>query len=84
MSFKYGHNTRKHGQSPEYRVWSSMITRTTNLNRKTARWYSYVKCCDRWLNSFEAFLAYMGVDLRVRLSVAISTPEITRSLIVLG
>lgn len=54
----------KSGASPAYRTWQAMLQRCTNLNG--AMWSHYgganppVKVCDRWLNSFEAFLEDMG------------------------
>ena len=59
-NFKHGHSRR----SPEYQSWASMVTRCTNPSRKD--WFHYggalapVLCCDRWLNSFESFLADLG------------------------
>lgn len=49
-------------KSPEYKSWQSMKSRC--LNPK-ATGYEYwggrgIKICDRWLNSFENFLADMG------------------------
>jgi len=48
--------------SRTYRIWSAMKTRATNPNIKHARFYSErgIKCCQRWLDSYEAFLADMG------------------------
>jgi hypothetical protein len=61
----HGHtigNTAGHGLSPEYNSWYSMKARCTNPNRNV--WHLYggagVKVCDRWAESFEAFLADMG------------------------
>jgi hypothetical protein len=49
-------------ESPTYQSWCSLITRCTNQNRKD--WKNYggrgIKVCDRWLHSFENFLADMG------------------------
>ncbi len=54
----------KHGlsESPEYRTWKSIKQRC--LNPKTRHYKDYggrgIAVCDRWLNSFEDFLADMG------------------------
>lgn len=47
---------------PEYRVWSGIKTRCTNSKDKFFHCYGGrgIKVCDRWLNSFENFLADMG------------------------
>jgi len=54
----------------EYRIWSEMIQRCTN--KKSARWYTHggrgIKVCDRWRESFEAFLE----DMKVRTSPGLS------------
>lgn len=58
----------KHGQCPiegkttTYQTWDAMIQRCTNP--KNEAWKNYggrgIKVCDRWLNSFAAFLEDMG------------------------
>lgn len=59
-----GHNLYKHGLSgrPEYRNWMSMKSRCAYP--KAASWRNYgangITVCDRWRNSFEAFLEDMG------------------------
>lgn len=49
-------------QSREYRAWAGAKKRCTN--QKESHWKDYggrgILMCDRWLNSFEAFLADMG------------------------
>jgi len=56
--------TPTHGKtdSPEYRSWRMMKSRCTNPN--FAKYADYggrgIKVCERWLNSFETFLADMG------------------------
>lgn len=56
--------TRTHGLSrhPVYGVWSQMRQRCTKESHPMYRWYGArgIKVCDRWLQSFEAFLADMG------------------------
>lgn len=48
--------------SAEYSIWTNMRTRCGNPKNKA--WADYggrgIKICDRWLNSFENFLADMG------------------------
>jgi hypothetical protein len=55
--FKYGKVV-----TSEYSAWTTMKTRC--LNPKTAKYPDYggrgIKVCDRWLTSFENFLADMG------------------------
>lgn len=54
----------KHGlhHRPEYNTWSAMKARCSNS--KTKQWMDYggrgIRVCDRWLSSFEAFLADVG------------------------
>lgn len=55
----------QHGLShkaPEYAVWNSMIHRCTNPKMDSYPDYGGrgIKVCERWRNSFEAFLADMG------------------------
>lgn len=55
---------RKHGmsESPTYSSWNSMKKRCLNVNSKDYKHYGGrgIIICDRWLNSFENFLADMG------------------------
>lgn len=57
-------NAITHGRSktPTYTSWSDMIQRCTNPNRKHYPRYGArgITVCQRWLDSFEAFLADMG------------------------
>ncbi len=50
------------GVAPEYRAWTNMITRCTNP--KHNRWQHYggrgITICERWRNSYEAFLSDVG------------------------
>jgi hypothetical protein len=52
----------RHKMTPEYRAWSGMKYRCTNQD--APNWNDYggrgIKVCDRWLNSFAAFLADVG------------------------
>jgi hypothetical protein len=58
----------KHGQSKtgkvsaEYRIWTAMKTRCYNPKHRHYKYYGGkgISVCDRWLNSFENFLADMG------------------------
>lgn len=53
-----------HGRSndPIFAVWSSMVKRCRNPNDRAFKDYGGrgIKVCDRWLTSFENFLADMG------------------------
>jgi len=57
------HN-RTHGQSTSgtYRIWSGMKTRCTNRKTDKFRFYGGkgVVVCERWMHSFENFLADVG------------------------
>lgn len=46
----------------EYRIWLSMITRCTNPKRNNYHLYGGrgITVCERWRNSYEAFIADMG------------------------
>lgn len=54
----------KHGMqgTPEYRAWADAKQRCYNPNHKRYSRYGArgIYMCDEWLNSFEAFYAYMG------------------------
>lgn len=63
--YKHGHSGGSfgsQGQSLEYRTWRGMISRCTN--KTNSAWKNYggrgITVCERWLNSFEAFLEDMG------------------------
>lgn len=62
---RIGNLRRSHGRSKsaEYRNWMSMKARC--YNNKVASYQDYgargIRVCDRWLDSFEAFLEDMGM-----------------------
>lgn len=66
----HGH-TRNHGASPTYQSWAMMIQRCTNPNLEA--WPNYggrgIKVCERWLHSFENFVADMGPRLSLKHSI---------------
>lgn len=57
-------NMSKHGGcgTPEYRIWCAMITRCTNPRQSHYHRYGGrgISICDRWRNSYAAFLQDMG------------------------
>jgi hypothetical protein len=55
-------NTLGHKPSKEYRAWANMKTRCLNENQSSFRCYGGrgIKVCERWLHSFENFLADVG------------------------
>ncbi len=61
---RIGHLNRTHGmtRSPTYRSWESMKRRCTK--ETDPKYVDYggrgIKVCERWLNSFESFLADLG------------------------
>lgn len=67
----------KHGgvlggkKTPEYKAWEAMKARC--LNRNNSRFDSYggrgITVCDRWLHSFENFLADVGMRPSARHSL---------------
>lgn len=61
MYERHGH-TRAKGRSATHYAWTNMIARCTNPKRPDYRYYGArgIFVCDRWLNSFAAFLADMG------------------------
>jgi Recombination endonuclease VII len=55
----------RHGLShtPTYQTWATVIQRCTNPKQRDYPWYGArgITVCDRWMNSFDDFLADMGV-----------------------
>ena len=62
MGRKPKHGHRGGGKSVEYSAWDKMKQRCYNPNYKNYKYYGArgIRVCDRWLNSFEAFLEDMG------------------------
>lgn len=60
-STKHGHR-RIVATTPEYSSWRSMVTRCTDPNNISYKNYGAkgICVCERWLHSFENFLADMG------------------------
>ncbi|WP_174958551.1 hypothetical protein [Burkholderia aenigmatica] len=62
-SLTHGHSaTIDRPETPTYTSWSQMKSRCHGNDPRTAHHYKGrgIKVCDRWLNSFENFLADMG------------------------
>ncbi len=55
--------THRKSKSKEYRIWQAILRRCGNKNSTCYDRYGGrgIKVCERWLNSFENFLADMGV-----------------------
>jgi len=62
---------RRTQPSPEYLCWAAMIQRCTNPKSKSWKHYGGrgIRVCQRWLDSFEAFLADMGVKPSPELTI---------------
>lgn len=60
--WRHGHSSRELGVSPEYVTWQSMKARCEYLDRDTQKKHAGrgIKVCERWTESFEAFLDDMG------------------------
>lgn len=56
------HLTHGYSDTRLYGIWNSMIQRCTNPNVKAFKDYGGrgIRVCDKWLNSFEDFLADIG------------------------
>lgn len=54
----HGH-TRQHNLTPTYRSWASMVNRCANPNLENYGGRG-ISVCERWMHSFENFLADMG------------------------
>lgn len=52
------HTTHGRYHEPEYLAWNNMKKRC--LDVRFSKWYGSVTICNRWLNSYEAFLADVG------------------------
>ena len=61
LNTKHGHSPRGKASST-YNAWHSMVQRCHNQNSKAYEWYGArgIFVCDRWKESFSAFLADMG------------------------
>lgn len=63
-SEEFGKGCKTHGGSglPEYVIWLGIRSRCTNLNNDAWKHYGGrgIKVCEKWQESFEAFLADMG------------------------
>ena len=59
VNFQHGHTIPK---TPEYHSWVAMRVRCTNPSHPAFSRYggAGIKVCERWINSFETFLADMG------------------------
>jgi hypothetical protein len=60
-NLRHGHASRKQASSI-YRRWHEMIQRCNNPNHQSFKNYGGrgIKVCDRWLESFQIFVADMG------------------------
>jgi len=60
--FRKKRESHGYWRSPTYRTWEKMKQRCQNPNLRAYRWYGGrgIKVCDRWRESFLAFLEDMG------------------------
>jgi hypothetical protein len=60
---RYNAGTHNKSKTVEYKTWKGIKQRCYNPNRK--EWHNYggrgIKVCNRWLRSFDNFLADMGL-----------------------
>ncbi|MFC7817560.1 hypothetical protein ACFUTR_23300 [Streptomyces sp. NPDC057367] len=59
----HGHSGKgRSDESPTYQSWTNMVQRCTNKNAPNFERYGGrgIEVCERWRNSFTAFLADMG------------------------
>lgn len=63
MAKKHGHTSGSGVKSRTYNSWNSMKYRCVNPRGPMFRYFGGrgIKVCDRWLHSFENFLADMGL-----------------------
>ena len=56
------HTKHNKSKTPEFRTWAAMINRCTNKGGNDYHYYGGrgIQVCQRWLDSFEMFLADMG------------------------
>lgn len=61
-SLTHGLTVKGAKRPPEYQTWISMVSRCHSPTSQAARRYHDrgIKVCDRWRDSYEAFLADMG------------------------
>lgn len=70
-NIKHGLAHRVRGHAPPYWVWAAMKQRCSNPNNRGYRWYGArgITVCERWRDSFEAFLCDMGPRPSARHSI---------------
>lgn len=58
----HGEGSKRNGESSEYKSWLCMVWRCSNPSATQWKWYGGrgITVCERWRNSFPAFLADMG------------------------
>ena len=63
--------SRVGNHTKEYRTWQKMKERCTNYNHMNYHYYGGrgIQICDRWMHSFETFLADMGKAPTVQHSI---------------
>jgi hypothetical protein len=62
LNRSHGHSRPSQGTTRTYRIWLNVKQRTTNPNNPDFELYQGrgIRCCPRWLSSYEAFLEDMG------------------------